>query len=377
MTNAVTSKFSMKGNLSGAYAHSFGILDDKTPYVDPYNDIDMRPDLKDLVDAGIEQAQLKALTTSAGGAGTAGNALIPVYVDPRIVDRTRKFTPWVELIARVTNLGKEADYNAITVKAPGVTKAEDAAQADVTDTEARASTSIKYLYSIGRITGQMQAAMPAYIIQGLQPGGTGTDTATFNSPSAPNAKQYEVLKRAQALRELEESLIWSGNAGTTATEFSGIPVLQSTTNVTDRLGGALRWQDIESTVRLAYDDSGRPTIAGCDSASLVDIRKLMIDSFRYSPKEMAGTVGFGVPASVVVETMVGPIPIIPTQYLSTTGGEKQVFFLDMEYIEMRVLQDMTYEDLAKTNDSQKFMLKIYEALLSKATLFNSFIDNIA
>ena len=102
----------------------------------------------------------------------------------------------------------------------------------------------------------------------------------------------------------------------------------------------------------------------------------MVDSFRYSPREMGGDAGFGVPARVVIETMVGPMPVVPSQYLSTSTGAKQCFFLDMEYIEMRVLQDMTYEDLAKTNDSQKFMLKVYEALVMKSTGFNAFIDNI-
>jgi len=374
-----TGRFNLSGSMNGPYQHSFGYLEHKSVYFDPYNGVDMRPQLKDLVDLGIERTveSLKALTSTAGGAGTAGNALVPVFVDPRIVDRTRKFTPWVELVPRVTNLGKEADFNFISTKVTGITAAEDAPLSDVTDTEDRSSTAIKYLYSVGRVTGQAQAAIPPYIVQGLQPSGTGTNTATFNSPAAPNAKQYEVLKRAQALREKEESLIWTGNASTDSTEYSGIPTLQSTTNQTDRAAAALRWTDIEDTVRLAYDDSGRPTIAGSDASSLVDIRKIMIDNFRYGPKEIGGTAGFGVPASVVIETMVGPIPVIPSQFLSTTTGAKQVFFLDMEYIEMRVLQDMTFEELAKTNDSQKFMLKIYEALLSRAPQFNSFIDNIS
>ena len=362
-----------------SYQHSFGLLPDKTVYQNSFHEIDMRAELKSQYDTGMEraQAELKALTTSAGGTGTAGNALIPVYVDPRIVDRTRKFTPWVEIVPRVTNMGKEADYNVITEKGSAVTRKEDASLADVTDTEDRETTSIKYLYSVGRVTGQMQAAMPAYMVQGLMPSGTGSATATFNSPSAPNAKQYEVLKRAQALREKEESLIWAGDASTTATEFSGIVKLQSTTNQEDLSATALAWEDIETAVGYAFDDSGRPNVAGCDRSTMTDIRKIMTDTFRFRPGDLKGTAGFGVPASIVIETMVGEIPVIPSQYLDTTTGAKQIFFLDMEYIEMRVLQDMTYEDLAKTNDSQKFMLKMYEALLLRAPQFNAFIDNIA
>ena len=359
-----------------AYAHSFGLMGNKTKYFDPQSGVDMRSEIKSAYDIGFQRVQMKAETVAGMGAGTAGYAMIPVYVDPRIIDRTRKFTPWIELTPRVTNQGVTADYNIISAKGAATFEVEDAAQSDVTDTESRESTAIKYMYSIGRVTGQAQAAMPSYIVQGLQPSGEGTYSASFGSPSAPNAKQYEVLKRAQALRELEENKLWNGDAATTAKEFSGIVTLQSTTNQNDKSAAALDWGDIEDTVEYAYTDSGRPTLGGCDSSTLVDVRKIMVDQFRYSPSELTGTAGFGVPARVVVETMVGPIPLIPSQYLSTATGAKQLFFLDMEYIEMRVLQDMTYEDLAKTNDSQKFMLKIYEALIMKAPQFNSFIDNI-
>ncbi len=373
MTNAFTAQ--VKGNLSGCYEHSFGNLPNQTVYQDVFQEIDMRPDFKAQVERGVE-AELKALITTAGGVGTAGHALIPVFVDQRIVDRTRKYTPWIEITPRVTNIGKEADFNFISTKAAATFEVEDESLADVTDTENRATTSIKYLYAVGRVTGQMQAAMPSYMIQGLQPSGTGTDSASFNSPTAPNAKQYEVLKRAQSLRELEENKLWNGDAGTTTKEFSGVVILQSTTNQLDKSTTALDWDDVEEIAEYAYVDSGRPGVAGCDGSTLRDLRKIMVDHFRFKPGDLKGTAGFGVPASIVMETMLGPIPVVPSQFLSTTTGEKQLFLLDMEYIEMRVLQDMTYEDLAKTNDSQKFMLKMYEALLLRSPLFNAFVDNI-
>ncbi|KKK50233.1 hypothetical protein LCGC14_3127090, partial [marine sediment metagenome] len=66
-----------------------------------------------------------------------------------------------------------------------------------------------------------------------------------------------------------------------------------------------------------------------------------------------------------------------SMFLSNTAGSKEIYFLDTDVIEMRVLQDMTYEDLAKTNDSQKFFLKIYECLIIRVTTFNSSIQEIA
>ena len=142
-------------------------------------------------------------------------------------------------------------------------------------------------------------------------------------------------------------------------------------------GEPLTWDDIETSVRYAFDDGGRPKIAVASSAVLQDIRKIIIDTFRYNPSDMAGSLPFGVSASIVLQTLVGPIPVIPSMYLLNTSSAKQIYFLDTDYIEMRVLQDMTYEDLAKTNDSQKFMLKIYECLIMRNTAFNSFVDNIA
>jgi len=105
----------------------------------------------------------------------------------------------------------------------------------------------------------------------------------------------------------------------------------------------------------------------------------MIDTFNFRPSDLTAgaSLPFGIPAQLVLQTMVGPIPVIPSQFLSNTSGAKQIFFLDTDFIEMRVLQDMTYEELARTNDSSKFMLKIYECLIMRSTGFNSFIDNIA
>ncbi len=362
---------SMQGvNCKSAYSQSFGGMPDGTRYVDGWQNVDVRANLKSAFEIGF-----KAMTSSTGGEGTAGYAMIPIYLDPRIVDTTRKFTPLVELIPRVTNQGTTADYNIITAKGGAYTAAEDAALPETTDTYDRASTAIKYIYAVGRVTGQAQAAYPSYILDGFQ--GTGANSA-FSSVGAPNAKQLEVVMKARELREKEEDLIVNGDATTTATEFSGIVKLQSTTNVVDLDSAALTYDDIETAVRYAFDDGGRPKIAVCSSAVLQDIRKLMIDTYRYSPTDMAGgSLPFGVSASLVLQTMVGPIPVIPSMYLSNTSGAKQIYFLDTDFIEMRVLQDMTYEDLAKTNDSQKFMLKIYECLIMRNTAFNSFIDDIA
>lgn len=375
------------------YKSSFGNLPDGTCYMNPWvsgwnpedqrtgiqgKSFDMRPELKSACERGF--ASLKALGPTAGGAGTAGYALVPIYVDPRIVDQSRKYTPLTELIPRVTNMGTTADYNIITAKGAAYTANPDAPLPEADDTYDRQSKSIKYLYSVGRVLGPMQAAMPAYIMEGFQPSGAGNVAGSpFTNQGAPNAKQLEVLMKARSMKELEENLIINGSSSTDATQFDGIVALQSTTNKVDLNTSALSWDDVETAIQYAFDDGGRPKLAIASSSVVSDLRKLMIDVLRIPVEALTSgaALPFGIPPQLVLHTMVGPIPCLPSMFLSNTSGSKSIYFLDTDFIEMRVLQDMTYEDLAKTNDSSKFMLKIYECLIMRATSFNSWIGEIA
>ena len=363
---------------ASAYQHSFGTLPDGTLYhggargsfdVEKKSfDVDMRPELKSAFDIGF-----KALESTSGGAGTAGYAMVPIYVDPRVVDRTRKYTPLVELVPRVSNQGITADYNVITAKGGAYVAAEDAALAETDTTFDRASTSIKYLYSVGRITGQAMAAIPSYILQGLTPDGGAT--GAFSSSSAPNAKQLEVLIKTRDMRELEEELIINGSVSSDSNEFDGIVAL-CTANATAKAGAALALGDIDTAVKLAFDDGGRPNLAVASSQAYTDLLGLLTAKIGYMQATQTVFWGF---TTIVLHTMVGDIPVIPSMFLNAaqTASSNAIYFLDLSVIEMRVLQDLTYEDLAKTNDSSKFMLKIYEALIVKAPTFCSSITGIA
>lgn len=365
------------GGMAGCYKHSFGEMAHKTHYVNGWTDFDFRPTINKAAQAGF--AHLKAITPTTGGAGTAGFALIPVYVDPRIVDRSRKYTPLTELIPRVTNLGLTADFNVITAKGAAFTANPDASLTEADDTYSRVSIAIKFLYAVGRVLGPAEAAIPSYVLEGFNPSGSGLGGGTAFSPvGAPSAMQIEILMKARALKELEENLIINGDVSSDATQFDGIVQQQGTTNVTDLVSAEISWDDVETSIQTAFDAGGRPKLAIASSSVLRQLRTLLIDNFRYTPAQLVAgaTLPFGIPPRLVLDTMLGPIPVLPAQNLSNTSGARQIFFLDTDFIEMRVLQDMTYEELAKTNDSKKFLMKIYECLILRFPGANSFIDNI-
>ena len=371
-------------NAATPYAASFGALPNETAYSNPAGFI-MRESksmttieaLQSVFENGIKQ--VKAFTPTAGGAGTAGYAMVPIYLDPRIVDRTRKWTPLVELFPRVTNYGMTADYNIITSKGGAFTAGLDAALNETNTTYDRASVDIKFLYSVGRVLGQTQAAVPPYMLAGFQPAG-GTSTGPFGDVGATNALQQEILVKTREIKELEESLLVRGNATTSVfggpdgTEFSGFMVLVSTTNTVAKGTTAIALDDVTTAIQYAFDDGGRPNIGVCDSSTFSDLIKLLTAKIGYLQPVQQVMWGF---SAIMLNTQVGQIPVIQSQFMLTTTAYKAIYFLDMSVIELRVLQDLTYEPLAKTNDSEKFMLKMYECLVVKAPTFCSSVTGIA
>ncbi len=369
-TMNIAGEIAAKGN---AYSTSFGQFGDRTCYYDGKG-FDMREDIQKIAMAGMKSFQAKALGPATGGAGTAGNALVPVYVDSRIVDISRKRTPLVELISRVTNIGLTADYNRLLVKGSAYTAQADGATPESDDEYERKSHQIKYLYSVGRVLGPMQAAMPSYILEGFNPNNSASSSAGFGNVNVPNAQQVEITIKAKALKELEENLILNGDSSSDTTQYDGIIKQQGTENVKDKLNTALVWSDIDECIELASVKGGMPKLGVASPGVITALRQIMIDVYRVPPT--SSEIAFGIPSAITIETNVGPIPIIQSRFLSNDSGAKQLYFLDTDYIEMRVLQDMMYKKLADTNDSDKFMLKIYECLIVRAPEFNCFIDNI-
>lgn len=365
-----------------SYKLSFGNLADGTAYYDPMglkgNKIDAYATEKGMKETN---PMLKALTVVSGGAGTAGYALVPVFVDPRIVDRTRKQTPLVTILPRVTNMGMYADYNVITAKGGGYTAFEDAALPETNTTYDRASTAIKFLYAVGRITGPSFAATPGYTLDGITQSGTpAVGVNPFGSAAAPNSMQLEVLVKTRELKELEENLIINGNSSTSGisgnpngSEFDGIVALMSTTNTVGKSTAYIDLADIDLAASYAFDDGGFPTIAICDSSTYNDVLKLLSDRIGYMNSQVETEYGF---TAIRFNTMAGQLLLIPSRFMTTTTGSKAMYLLDPTVWEIRVLQDMTYEELAKVNDSRKFMLKSYETLICRAPAFNASITAI-
>lgn len=322
-------------NAESAFDQSFGNeVRNGEFYYQPWIGIDKREEIgQSLLQKSIDKAA--SLTTTSGGVGTAGYALIPIYVDPNIVNQARKLTPLVELIPRRAVKGTTYDYNKLTAYGGATWKLEDASLSEDVDTYSRVSVNIKYGYSVGRVTGPSIAGMAGYA----------------------DALALDLAAKTQALKELEENTIINGDVDTYATEYDGL-INGIETNTTDKGSNYVTIANIRTELATTFNARGIITLCVTDAATHNYIKGLLQDWTR-QPATPAEGLPFGIPGAFSFDG----VDFIKSQFMPTGANSKRILFLDMRYIFMAVLQDITYEELAKNNDSNKYMLKVYEALV--------------
>lgn len=370
-----------------SYSSSFGNVADKTVYADPFGttqqgqlevksafSVDMREEWMERIETNL--AELKSsMATGIGGTGLTDNVLIPIAYRNELVDLTRKQTPLSFVIRSVTNQGIVAPYKQITAKPTAFFAGENATLASSNPDFDVLSENIKYMYAKGSTTGPLNASAPAYNLMGVMPPQNSDPRGSFGNSNASNANQLNILTQARALLELEENTLINGDKSVNPLEFDGIVKIMGTTNRVNKENSPLEMEDFTTAARFAYEDGGYVNFAFCDTNSYQ--RTLFLINEKVSLREFAETQNFGFTA---INLRTGfsntAIPLVPSRFLDNTAENQSVYMLDLSVWEKRVLQDMTYEKLAKTKDSDEFFLKKYMCLICMATQFNASIQNI-
>ena len=353
----------------GSQFGSSQIMPDGATYVDAGFGIDARKSIREAMQKSVDPEFSKAASIAGAAAGSTDKALIPLWVEPQIVDMTRRLTPLVELIPRVTNYTNVASFNRLTARGVTGWLFEDAALSEAVDTYERQTVNVKYLYSVGRVSGPYQAASRNYL-----------------GANYVDALNLEVMNKTKTARFLEEDCILNGNATTSHAGYGGV-----TAPDTAEFTGILNYGSLQTTaagsvaidiktlrtaIRKARNANesttlgqGNPDMIVTDYKTQDDMKALLQDYQRIVPNAQIAW-GF---QSMIFEGL----PIIPSRFSPTTTNGKVMAIMDSSTWQMRVLQDLTYEELAKTNDSYKFMIKLYEALICVAPEFNCTITGLA
>ena len=294
----------------------------------------------------------KAVNVGAASA-SSGYAFVPIVYDRDIIDITRRFTPLITLIPKVTNKGKAAYYFRITQRGVGSWGPEDPALVEADDVGESESKSIKFCRITGRVTGVAQVA--------------GSDFT--------NALQMQVINKTQSLNETLEEALLVGDSSVNSYQPDGMVTQIDGVGPTEDLATAnLELADIRNIVSQCYMAKGAPNMIITDAYTYDRINNLMMDFVRYVDRMK--TIAWGL-ETLAMTTVVGKIPIIPSQFMPTTSGSRKLLVVNTNYLQQRILQDMTYERMAKSSDSEKFMLKTYRTLVNKFPEGMGIIKNIA
>ncbi len=285
-----------------------------------------------------ENGIAKAVNVGAASAAT-GYAFTPLVWDRQIVDITRKFTPVIGLIPKVTNVGKTAEYYRITARGGATWGSETGALAESDDTGTATSANIKFLRVMGKVTGVAQDAGAHFL----------------------DAMQQQVVNKTQTMNEELEDTLINGNASTNTLRPDGL-IVQLTSNNTDKAGAAPTLADLDTLVTDCFYAKGRPNMLITDGYTANKLKQEMLQYVRnVDPVKMFS---FGVQA-IAYNTIVGELPILVSQFMPTTSGSRRVLCVSTDFIEYRVLRDVTFDRLAKTEDAEKFYLRTYRTLVNK------------
>ena len=352
--------------MEGAYETSFGDLTPDTIYAGGVHKSVYESNDKKREEIGLKKYAkfTKDLTSTtneyASGvlySAVAGNlpVLIPIYVDRDIIDLVRRETPLYEMLPKRAIKGKFVDYNQMTARGAAAWLPEGAALAVADDTYVRQVIPMKYCYAIGKVTGPMYAASKGYI----------------------DMLKEQIMTHTRTLvQELERTII-NGSIAVNPNEFDGL-IIQIVTNV-NALGGALTipaMRGMIMTARAGGIVAGIPTGAGNPNLIITDLQRydavkaLLQGWLRYPAPTVS--LAWGI-QTIEFEG----IPIIASKFMTTAANLGTMLAIDTSVVYLGVLQDIVMQELAKTDDGNKFMIKWYGALIVRAENFCAEINTIA
>ncbi len=329
----------------GVYKFSFGDTPHETMYSGPLEaGQDCFPDMPEVIKTWQERSfgTVQKASNVGAASGSAGYVPMPLAYDSGVIDITRRFTPVKALIPKVTNLGLTANYFRITAREDGTWGKEDPALEEADDTSKLESEIIRYCRITGRVTGVAQSGGAHFA----------------------NTMRREMLNKTQSLNETIEDTLLNGNNSTNPYQPNGLRVLVGTGSAanTENLSGAdPTMEDIDDMVNKCFIDKGAPNLLITDPFTASKLKRQIMQTVRYN--DPYTTVAWGLKA-LSVNTAVGELPLIVSQFMPTTADAREILVLNTRFLEQRILQDITFERLAKTSDSEKFMLKVYMTLIN-------------
>lgn len=301
----------------------------------------------------------KALTAATSN-------LMHVIADQEVTYLYKRPYPAQALIPTEANKGKVANFDIVGPYDFGSATfgSEDQLFQESDITTYNRSQTIKYLYAVGRVTKAAQLAGLAQI-------------------PARDVLAIRIDAAQDALRALRERAILGVSMDVTSTTNLFRASAVSTDNyynglyqgITANTGASKSWvtsnggtydqimADLDETYRTMVKFAMQPNLAVCDYRTFGIIRRGLMEYFRTEPTMQFAQ---GISKINLVFPNADGLPLVPHAFMPMGAGQGAIMLVDTRLWARRSLWQDMYEELAKINLSQKFVISAAETLVDKS-----------
>ena len=296
----------------------------------------------------------------------ASSNLMHVIADRDVTYLYKRPYPVQALIPTEANKGKTANFDIVGPYDFGSASfgTEDQSFTESDITTYNRSQVIKYLFAVGRVTKAAQLAGLAQI-------------------PARDVLAIRIDAAQDALRALRERAILGVTTDVTSTTNlfrSTVASTDQTYNglyqmITGTTGATKCWLasngatydqimiDLDTSYRTMVKFAMQPNLAICDYRTFGIIRRGLMEYFRTEPTMQFAQ---GISKINLVFPNADGLPLVPHPFLPMGAGYGSIFLVDTRLWARRSLWQDMYEELAKINLSQKFVISAAETLVDKS-----------
>ena len=305
----------------------------------------------------------------------ATSNLMHVIADKDVTYLYKRPYPMQALIPTEANKGRQANFDIIGPYDFGSSGfgTEDQAFTESDITTYNRTQTIKFMYAVGRVTKAAQLAglaqIPARDVMAIRLDAAqdalralrerallGVD---LNVAGLTNAYRAAVIATDMTYNGLQQ--IITGNANATLSQNW----VTSTAGTYDGI-----MIDLDTSYRNMVKFAMQPNLAICDYRTFGLIRRGLMEYFRTEPV-MHLTQGIS-KINLVFPNSDG-LPLVPHPFLPMGAGLGTIMMIDTRLVARRSLWQDMYEELAKINLSQKFVISAAETLIDKSDVSGTFV----
>jgi len=297
----------------------------------------------------------------------ASSNLMHVIADQDVTYLYKRPYPAQALIPTEANKGKTANFDIVGPYDFGSASfgTEDQSFVESDITTYNRSQVIKYMFAVGRVTKAAQLAGLAQI--------PARDVLAIRLDAAQDAlralRERAILGvtldvssttnlfRAASTTDNWYNGLYQGIAANTGASQSWVT---STGNTYDNI-----MTDLDTSYRTMVKYAMQPNLALCDYRTFGIIRRGLMEYFRTEP-----TMNFtqGISKINLVFPNADGLPLVPHPFLPMGAGYGTIMLVDTRLWARRSLWQDMYEELAKVNLSQKFVISAAETLVDKSDI---------